>query len=165
MKDVIESLGRVRLQGIALLALAFVAGGLAGVAVERIRAVRAARPAFDVALPPGGFPGRWGEGQLPPFFAQLDLTEQQRTEILVILQETQPEAQEIMGEMFPRLRAVMESAHSRIRELLTAEQAAQLDSLMESRRGRYMRGGRPFGPGPDPRPGSRPRQSPDGSGT
>lgn len=165
MKDAIESLGRVRLQGIALLVLTFIAGGLAGVAVERVRAMRAARPAFDVALPPGAFPRPWREGQLPPFFAQLDLTEQQRTEILAILEETRPEAQDIMGEMFPRLRAVMESANGRIREILTAEQAAQLDSLMQSRRARYRRGGRPPGPGRDRHPGSGPGQSPDGPGT
>jgi hypothetical protein len=44
MKDGFESLGRLRLQGIALLAIAFVVGALGGMAVERVRASRA-RPA------------------------------------------------------------------------------------------------------------------------
>ncbi len=145
MKDGIESLGRVRMKGMALLAVAFVVGGLAGGAVERVRAVKSA-PAFG---PPAGAmmrPGFGREGELPPMFLRLDLTEEQRARIQEILEESRPRTEALMEEMMPRLKAETDSVRERIREVLTPEQAAKLDSIMENfpgRRGRFMRDGPP----------------------
>ena len=161
MKNSVESLGRIRAQGVALLVVMFVAGVLAGMAFERLRA----RPDFP---PPGQEPGidmmrPFSPGRLPPMFDELSLTAAQRAEIGEILERSRPRTDELLESMLPRLRAVTDSVRDEIRAVLTPEQAAKLDSLMADigNRTRGMRRGpwerRPGGQRPGgQRPGGRP---------
>lgn len=129
----IESLGRIRLQGIVLLAVAFSVGALAGAAGERVRASRVGPPPPEFMRPPGRFPG---------FFDRLDLTETQREQIDQIFRESRPLTDSLMNAWLPRVRVVMDSVQQRVRNILTPEQREQLDEMEVFRRGR----GR-FGPG------------------
>lgn len=149
MKNSVESLGRIRAQGIALLVATFVAGTLAGMALERVRA----RPE---GVPPGGEPGPdmmrpFRPGRLPPMFEELDLTAEQRAQISDIVERSRPRTDELLQSMLPRLRAVTDSVRDEIHAVLTPEQAAKLDSLMADMRGRnrgMRRGPWERGPGP-----------------
>ncbi|NIR44328.1 MAG: hypothetical protein GWN99_00200 [Gemmatimonadetes bacterium] len=145
MKDGVESLGRIRAQGIVLLLVMFVVGVLAGVALERVRIARnapsGARP-FGMGQP-------WAEGHLPMMFRELDLTADQRERIATILLQSRPRTERILQEMLPRLRAVTDSVRDEVRAVLTVEQAARLDSLMVRMRPRGpMHQGRPGRRGP-----------------
>jgi Spy/CpxP family protein refolding chaperone len=140
MKDGVESLGRVRAQGITLLLVTFVVGALAGVALERVRAVR--QPMPDPAI---GMAPPFAQEYLPRMFNELDLTREQHQQIMQILQSRRPHTDSIMNAMLPRLRAVTDSVRMEILAVLTPEQATRLDSLMlemRPRRGK-MRGGPP----------------------
>lgn len=154
MKEGLDALGRVRAQGIALLFITFLVGVLAGFAAERVRTARAAPE--DGPVPGTAF----RPGHLPPMFRHLDLTPEQREEVLAIIAARRPQTQEILDEMLPRLRAVTEATEDEIRAVLSAEQAAAWDSLLQhthSRR-RMMRprmrgpGSGPDGPGYDIQP-------------
>ena len=134
MKEGFESLGRVRLQGITLLAVTFVVGALAGMAGERIRAQR--------TQPFSAFPPRAGE--VPRPYERLDLTDEQRDRIDGILAARRVVTDSLMRGVFPRLRAMTDSIRLEIREVLTAEQREKL----EKERGEFGRPG--FGP-----PGAR----------
>lgn len=152
MKNSVESLGRIRTQGIALLLATFVAGALAGMALERLRT----RPEFP---PPGqerglGMMRPFAPGGLPPMFEELNLTDEQRASISEIIERSRPRTDELLQSMLPRLRAVTDSVREEIRAVLTPEQAVKLDSLMADVRGRFrgMRG-EPWERGPGrPRP-------------
>ena len=140
MKNGVESLGRIRAQGITLLLLTFAAGLLLGFAGERFRTARAATPPPDPGLarfqPPR-------EGELPPVFRQLNLEPEQRRQISGIMREARPRTDVVLGELLPRLRAVTDSINEEIRNTLTDEQIAVWDSLVVDMRSRHgmMRGG------------------------
>jgi Spy/CpxP family protein refolding chaperone len=138
MKDGFASLGRVRFQGIALLAIAFVVGALGGMAVERVRASRA-RPA----------PREWGpmRGGLPPGFHELDLTPEQQERIQAIFRSGRPRTDSVLQASLPRLEAIRDSVRAEIRAVLTPEQQRQFDE-MEMRGPRGGPRGRRGGPGP-----------------
>ncbi len=150
MADGIESLGRIRAKGLSLLAVTFAVGLLAGIAAERSLASRRT-PDFPFR-PPGGAEARtgpgamrsWGAGGLPRMFEELDLTEEQRTEIAAILERWRPRTEAFMEEMMPRLRATSDSARAEIRAVLTTEQVAQLDSITDNMRARRGFGRRGF---------------------
>ncbi len=152
MAEGIESLGRIRAKGLSLLAVTFAVGLLAGIAAERSLASRRT-PDFPFRPPGAGAgagPGAmrsWGAGGLPRMFEELDLTEEQRTEIAAILERWRPRTEAFMEEMMPRLRATADSARAEVRAVLTIEQVAQLDSITDNMRAR--RGfGRPGSLGP-----------------
>lgn len=145
MKKGVESLGRVRAQGIILLLVTFVVGSLAGVSLERIRATRSAPQPFgrgpDMMRP-------WAKGVLPPMFDQLNLTSEQEIQIRQIMEASRPRTEAVMRDMLPRVRAVMDSVRQEIDAVLTTEQAAQLDSMEAQMHGRWpMRRGRRGPPG------------------
>lgn len=143
MKDAFESLGRVRFQGIALLALAFVVGALGGMATERMRASRA-RPAPREWMPM--------RGGLPPGFDGLDLTPEQQEQIQAIFRASRPRTDSVLHASLPRLEAIRDSVRGEIRAVLTPEQQRLFDE-MEMRRPRGGPRGRRGGPGPEfPRP-------------
>jgi Spy/CpxP family protein refolding chaperone len=145
MKGGIESLGRVRAQGVALLAIAFVAGVLGGMAAERIRATHfAGEPPVPLALGPG-------RTTLPPGLNRLDLTADQQERIHAIIEARQPITDSLVRTTMPRLRAIHDSVRSEIRAVLTTEQRQRFDEF--ERRG-FRRGGGRGGPreGGPPRP-------------
>jgi Spy/CpxP family protein refolding chaperone len=147
MRGGVESLGRIRAQGIVLLVVTFAAGVLVGLAGERFRA---ARNAPDLPSPSSELLGPWRD-TLPPMFEQLDLTPDQQARILAIMEEGRPRTDRVLYQMLPRLRAVTDSIRSEIRSVLTSDQLTRMDSLMERMhrkhgpmhrrmRGRGMRG-------------------------
>lgn len=151
MTEAIESLGRVRLQGIALLLIAFLAGGVAGFAGGRITAHRfPVRPGFGVRTTISRTRG------LPPFFDRLGLSADQRAKITAILQRERPRTDSILRTSLPALRAIAESAHAEIRDVLTPAQREQLDRQW----GRHPFGGMNHGNrGPMMGPGAPPPPS------
>jgi Spy/CpxP family protein refolding chaperone len=82
---------------------------------------------------------RFPQGNLPAMFRELNLTPEQARQIAIIMENWRPRSDAVLNEMLPRLRAVTDSIRQEIREVLTPEQAAALDSLeMRMRRGRMM---------------------------
>ena len=130
MKETLRSVGRIRLRGLALLIVAFLAGGLAGAAVEHVRAPESswsgplAREGGPPTPPMGGGPGQ----VVPPVFEELDLSDHQREEIRRILSESQSVTDSLLGRFMPRLRAVTDSVRREIRSVLTPEQRERLES-------------------------------------
>jgi Spy/CpxP family protein refolding chaperone len=148
MKDAVDSLGRVRLQGIILLAIVFVVGGVAGAMVDRANLFRERKPrtfGMDRHLDK--------PGDMPRFFDKLDLSDDQRTQIHGIFDAHRPVIDSLMGETMPRIRALRDSAEAQISALLTPEQREKFEKF--SPRHRFPMGEfrRPFdsghgGPGP-----------------
>jgi Spy/CpxP family protein refolding chaperone len=155
MKQSVESLGRIRLQGVALLAVTLVVGVLAGMAGERYRATR--------REPPRPFPPAVGE--LPAPYRQLDLSDDQRARILEILERRHASTDSVLREVVPKLRAVTDSVQQEIRAVLTPEQRAKLDEefggFVPPALGPGVPGGPP-GPGGPGRPPGRTRGPPPG---
>lgn len=154
MKDGFESLGRVRFQGIALLAIAFVVGALGGMAVERVRASRA-RPAPSEWMPM--------RGGLPHGFTALNLTPEQQERIQAIFRSSRPRTDSVLQASLPRLEAIRDSVRAEIRAVLTPDQQRTFDEMeMQDPRGgpRGRRGGPGRGPGfPEGPPMGPPRDS------
>ena len=143
---------RMRIQGVVLIVLTFLAGVLAGSATERVLATREmpVRPFRQM-------------GELPRLFAHLELTEEQHAEISEIFEEGRPLTDSVLQEMMPHLQSINDSIFARIRNVLTPEQAVQLDESFERRgmgrggmEGRWRRPLQPDSP-PAGRP-MRPRQ-------
>ena len=124
---------RARRQAAALLLLAFVVGSVTGGAVvyARMTAERAAR------MPPPPMPGRFGPGQtmmsdgrhvlIPPDYEALGLTDDQRRQLLRILEEARPHTDSLLRQTLPALRMATDSLQMRMRAVLTPEQRARLD--------------------------------------
>lgn len=141
------TIGRLRTQGIMMLAVTLIVGVLLGVAVERVRVVREAnRP-----RPFEGF--RPTRNPLPRNFDELGLTDEQRTQLTAIFESRRDHTDSIMQQVLPELRAHMDSIHGEIAEILTPEQMERFEE-MEAARGR--RGGRRDGFPPGTRGGSGP---------
>ena len=88
----LESLGRVKLQGVLLLAVVFGIGAVAGVAIERAWEARPGHPP-----PPGqGIPPAWRH--------QLRLTDDQDRQIQEILEKNRSRADAVLDQFLPRLR-------------------------------------------------------------
>jgi Spy/CpxP family protein refolding chaperone len=143
---------RVWITAVVMLGSVFLAGLLAGAAVtemegpelvrERMGARGADRRGPDSrgdgrAGRNGGPPGMPGGGRvplLPPSFVErLELSDAQRASLDQLLQRRRSESDAILREMYPRLRAQVDSTHAEIRELLTPEQQAIFDERRESR--------------------------------
>ena len=130
MKETLRSVGRIRLRGLALLLVTFLAGGLAGAAVEHVRAPESSwsGPLAREGGPPTP-PMRSGSGQVvPPAFEELDLSDHQREEIRRILEESRTTTDSLLGRFMPRLRAITDSVRREIRSVLTPEQRERLES-------------------------------------
>ena len=139
MNDGVESLGRVRAQGLLLLAVAFLTGALAGGAVERLITRRidvASRPSPDDVLVANGM--FVGPGDIPPFLEQLHLTGDQRARLQEIFRRAQARTDALMAQSLPRVEALMDSVRGEMRSVLTPAQRLALDSL-EARAGATLR--------------------------
>jgi Spy/CpxP family protein refolding chaperone len=140
MKNGVESLGRIRAQGIAILVLTFVVGVLVGFASERVRNARSRPPPFEMGP---DMMVRFRQGDLPTMFRELNLTPEQVRQIAAIMENGRPRSDAVLDLMLPRLRAVTDSIRQEVRAVLTPEQIAVWDSLAaHTRRGR-MREERP----------------------
>jgi Spy/CpxP family protein refolding chaperone len=146
VKEGFESLGRIRLQGIALLVAAFVSGTITGAAGERVWSVRRRpEPPFPAVMARGGLVGP---------LERLDLTPEQRSAIEAIMERRRLETDSIFEAFLPRMRATADSLRSAIREVLTPEQRQEFDRWLPPEG---------FGPGMRPgflRPGFPPPSAP-----
>ena len=139
MKTNLESLGRLRVQGVLLLIGAFLIGALGGAAFDRAFLTRPGPP------PPGD-----GAGLPPRLRAELHLTPPQEEQIHAILEAGRPRTDAVLDQFLPRLRDVADSIRAEIRDVLTPEQQEIFDKRQP-----------PLGPspmgGPPPFDGSPPR--------
>ncbi len=130
MTDGLESLGRVRATGLALLVVAFLAGGAAGAAGGDAWTARH-RPGDGGPMGRGGMPGmmgpRMGRDGLPPGFDRLDLSAEQKQRVTEILERTRPRTDSILRQAMPRLRAITDSTRAEIHAVLTPAQRDQLE--------------------------------------
>ncbi len=107
-------------RGTLVLVAVFVAGALAGVAVDRVRASE--EPARRLSL------------QMSSVFDRLQLTPHQRHAVDSILNASTPRTEAVMQEMAPKLNAIVDSVNSDLRLLLTPPQQAVFDSLQRGSR-------------------------------
>jgi hypothetical protein len=125
MTSGLESLGRLRLQAILLLAAVFVIGALAGVALDRSVIPRGHPPGMDNhpphldGPPPSGLPPELTEG--------LDLTSEQERQISVILERSRPRIDDVLDHFLPRLRDITDSVRVEVRGVLTPGQQEIFD--------------------------------------
>jgi Spy/CpxP family protein refolding chaperone len=128
-----DGTGRLRFAGALLLAATFAVGALGGLAFgdfgENDQAVADARePDCD------DHDGRRGS-----YLDRLELTAEQQQRIDVILQERKEQMDAFWAENGPRMEQIVDSARAEIRNVLTADQRAQVDRMREERRARHER--------------------------
>lgn len=119
-----ESLGRLRLQAVLLLAVVCAMGVVGGVAIERLRHER------------GPHDRRRGEpherhprSELPPELSEgMDLSAEQEAQIQKVLERYRPQTEALLDQYLPRLRAVTDSVRAEVRLLLRPEQQKIFDS-------------------------------------
>jgi Spy/CpxP family protein refolding chaperone len=140
MTDGTTATRRVPVQGLVLVTVVFVAGLLAGGAIERIR-VSQSRPTR---------PFMENRGPVPGPFGRLDLTEEQLDRVVAIFDARRPLTDSIMREVMPRLTAINDSIRVEIRDILTPEQLEQLEREFERRGLGKEDFGRRWRPGPPP---------------
>lgn len=124
-----------------VLALVFLAGGLAGAAISLF----AGRPEYPrhrmerIALPdvppaphgPGGivFYKRLGD----EFGAELGLDDEQAARVDSMMEVQRQKADSLLGSMHPRLKALMDSTNADIEALLTEQQRERFREMQERR--------------------------------
>jgi hypothetical protein len=111
---------RTSIRGIALLAAVFVAGLVAGTAVER---VRHPQPTIRTRL----------VMNTPELLDRLGVTPEQRAAATAILERSSPRSEAAMRELVPRLAAIADSVNAELAQVLTPAQRAKLDSLTGDR--------------------------------
>lgn len=150
MNAPLESLGRVKLQGVLLLVVVFAIGVFAGVALDRAREARPGHPP-----PPGqGIPPAWRH--------QLRLTDDQDRQIQETLEKNRSRADAVLDQFLPRLRSVTDSVRAEVRTLLTPDQQEMFDRLQPPLEPPPLRDARaPFG---GPPPGGHPPGGPHPGG-
>jgi hypothetical protein len=153
-----------------VLALVFLAGGLAGAAISLF----AGRPHFSrheamerIALPdippaphgPGGivFYKHLGD----EFGAELGLDEEQAARIDSMMEVQRQKADSLLESMHPRLSALMDSTNAGIEALLTEEQRERFRDMQERRHEVLIRRRVPAPPGPPEPPGAPGRDEAD----
>lgn len=110
----IESLGRIRVQALIILAVVFGIGILTGIAIDRER-----RPGPPEAPPPN---------RLPPDMRQaLDLSPEQELRIEKILSENSERTRALMDRIMPQLQALKDSIRTEVRAELTPAQQEVFD--------------------------------------
>lgn len=128
--------GKSRAWALALLVAVFLVGGAAGAAVDRMlvgdREVSS------------GQRGRSADrdrrrSYLDWLGAQLELSEEQKTEVQAILEWHREQVSDLWRELRPRYEELQEQARAEIRGLLTEEQVAAYDALLERQRQRDRR--------------------------
>ncbi|MBW3570145.1 MAG: hypothetical protein KY467_03465 [Gemmatimonadetes bacterium] len=139
---------RMRMAGMALLAVTFVVGMLAGTAFGRVLSAREpdARPAAAECERKRG----------PHYvFDELELAPAQRARIDEIMARRRALTDSLWRTDGARIRAAVDSTRAEIRAVLTPEQAAEYDRLRQRREERRRRG----------REGGKPGEARDAAGT
>jgi len=128
--------GKSRAWALALLVAVFLVGGAAGAAVDRWlvgdRAVESSqrdRPSDR---------GR-RRSYIDWLAGELGLSEEQKAEVQVILERHRQQVEDLWRQMRPRYEELQERARAEIRGLLTEEQVAAYEALLERQRQRERR--------------------------
>ncbi len=134
--------GGVRVKAIAALAAMFVLGGLAGVAVGRVSAMREVRHMMEG--PPGDARASF---RLEALRRRLDLRPEQVDRVRAVMAEADAERDKLMGACGPGLDELRRSTDAKMREVLDDDQRKRFDELSR-RRGKPG----PWNEGPPPPP-------------
>lgn len=119
---------RVRLLGFGVLAVTFIAGALAGAAIDR--AVTEDTGVEARSERRGG-----GDGDDRRYIIdRVDMSGDQRATIDSILERRVVRMQAVWREVEPRLDAITDSARTEIMSVLTPEQQAEYEAMLERRR-------------------------------
>lgn len=120
--------GRMRLLGVGLLAATFVAGALAGAAVDRV--LNAGEP--DAVERDRG---RDDDDRRRSYVVdRIEMSDEQRSDIDEILEGRSARMRAVWREVSPRLEAITDSARVEIMEVLTPEQRAEYERKLKERR-------------------------------
>jgi Spy/CpxP family protein refolding chaperone len=126
---------RVRAQGLAVLAVVFVAGALAGAAAEHLRGPGRRANAIESESAPTEQVVenmKMAATRIPVLYEALQLTPAQREQIRAIMDASRPKTDFLLRETWPQLRALLDSLQRQVEQVLTPEQRAR---LTEMRRG------------------------------
>jgi Spy/CpxP family protein refolding chaperone len=129
---------RLRAQGLAVLAVAFLGGVLAGAAIEHWRiSSRPAEMVETAPVPPEQVIEnmKMGGSGIPVLYEALQLTPEQRREIQAIMQANRPRTDSLLHRTWPQLRALLDSVRRQIEQVLTPEQRARLAVMRRGGRG------------------------------
>ncbi|MDX6695506.1 MAG: hypothetical protein QOF02_3109 [Blastocatellia bacterium] len=107
----------------------FILGGLTGVALDSAYRLRAG----DNGRQEGRGGARGKEDGLERMKRDLNLNEQQSTEIRAILDQTRNDYRALRTEVRPRYDAIRQNARTRIRALLNPEQQQRFDAKVAER--------------------------------
>jgi Spy/CpxP family protein refolding chaperone len=112
--------GRMRLLGFALIAVTFLAGGMAGAAFDRVITTDTLKRDAPAA-------------ERRHLIDQVDMTADQRATIDAILERRSERLKSAWAEISPRLEAITDSARLEIMQVLTPAQRAEYERLLEER--------------------------------
>jgi len=124
---------RVRLMGFGVLAVTFIAGALAGAAIDRAVTSPTRAEARQAR-------SQDGERERSYIIDRVDMSDAQRASIDSILDRRVHRMRSVWEEVSPRLNAITDSARIEIMEVLTPEQQEEYDSMLH-RRGSRESGG------------------------
>jgi Spy/CpxP family protein refolding chaperone len=123
---------RARLIGIAILLATLVLGAFSGAAIDRALASKSpSPPCTETAASRTGTADRDRNRSV---FEQLDLTPEQREAIDAALQRRREQTDAFWANARPILDAIVDSTRADIRAVLTPEQRAEYDRLLELKR-------------------------------
>jgi Spy/CpxP family protein refolding chaperone len=130
-----SSLRSSRWKPAAILAAVFLFGGVAGVAIGRMTAIRDLQSTFRG--PPTEARAHF---RLEAMRRHLDLTDDQVRRLEVVFSETEAEREKLLDACRPGLDALRDQTTSRVNEILTPEQKARHEELEAERKKRHPRG-------------------------
>jgi Spy/CpxP family protein refolding chaperone len=105
----------------------FILGAITGFSLDSVYRMRAGSDRADARRKNGK------EDVFERMKRDLDLNEQQATQIRAILDQTRDEYRQLRAEVRPRYDAVRQSARTKIRALLTPEQQQRFDAKVAER--------------------------------
>jgi Spy/CpxP family protein refolding chaperone len=121
-----------RVVGSVLLLVTFVAGALAGAAVERVLRADNVQPGTSRGPEMRGGSRRLLQDET--FARELGLTTDQRAQIKAIMDRRDQQARKVWNDAEPRLKEVGDATRDEIQKVLGAEQVQKLEAEIEKRR-------------------------------
>jgi Spy/CpxP family protein refolding chaperone len=125
------STGSQGVRVVLLLLVTFAAGAAAGIAIDR----RMVATQVTSATRDAESNRRGRQTTIERFADELGLTDDQRARIAPILVDTRARMSEMFDRVRPEYDTVVDSARSRIEEILTPEQVRMYRELLDERRG------------------------------